>query len=699
MKAKHLLPLAALALPLLVSARPAYPGLITYVGSDGETIQYRIHGDEYFSYITDTEGMLMKFDANGVLNYEFENSQKIKATPEVIENMMQSQQQEAGDSPLRAPSRMASLDSDGRTTYPAVGETHSLVILMQFSDIKFQENSPAQIKSMLNDEGYNLYGSQCSCRDFYIYNSNGQYTPVFDVTSVVTLPKTSAYYVGNNKYANFKEAVKYALDAVNSEVDFSKYDYDNDGIVDTVYIFYAGYGQADTGLTNVIWPHASSLAAYNYVYDGVKVGPYACSNELNGQGHYTSKDLYLDGPGTFVHEFGHVLGMPDLYDVYYTNNGQISPGNWDVMDDGTYNNDGYCPPNLSAYEKWMYKWIEYEKVTDDTHYDLKTIHDGGKALRIPVIKKSGAEVSSEYFILESRTQDGNDTYLNDKGMLIWHIDYGSTYWSSNQVNTVAAHPRVSLVAADGTANWANGSSGSPSYAAWPGTTVNNVFLTPNTDITLNAFTRNLQSSTGSSYITSISYNEDESRSEFDYNVITEAPDLVTTMHAPARTVNSSGAISNGFVLSWDPVEDADAYMLTVYRYNTAGNVIYESGCNEKILAGTDNFKEFANLTTTKMGFEYHAYVRVLKGIPAEEKSNEVVFTPKNLTNGYDAVEEIALGTEGGDNVYALNGGIVAPAGSQIYTLSGIAVKNNSNLPAGIYIVRTANGKATKVTVK
>ena len=99
-------------------------------------------------------------------------------------------------------------------------------------------------------------------------------------------------------------------------MDFSQYDSDGDGKVDNIFVFYAGFGEADGGGNDTVWPHSYDLSyAYpskKFIYDDVQVDHYACSNEID---HQTRRP---DGIGTFVHEFSHVLGLPDLYATSYT---------------------------------------------------------------------------------------------------------------------------------------------------------------------------------------------------------------------------------------------------------------------------------------------------------------------------------------------------------------------------------------------
>ena len=119
-----------------------------------------------------------------------------------------------------------------------------------------------------------------------------------------------------------EEFVREACTLADPLVDFSQYDHNQDGFVDNIYFFYAGKGEADSGDGNAIWPHSAYYADIakeagatqkSLKLDGIEVGNYTCSNEING----TIITPQPAGIGTFVHEFGHVLGLADHYDIYY----------------------------------------------------------------------------------------------------------------------------------------------------------------------------------------------------------------------------------------------------------------------------------------------------------------------------------------------------------------------------------------------
>lgn len=689
MKFKYLLPAALLATALSSQAVPAWPGLLERTLEDGSKIMVRLNGDEYFSYLTDESGFLLTDTGSG-LKYELQDNARVMATPELMSARREFVENSGPAKMMRANQmqRMAELTREGRTTFCTTGEVNFLVLLVQYDDIKF--NSPTirqDMDDMLNKEGYDLNGCKGSMRDYYITNSNGKFKPHFDVSEVITLPKTSKYYTGDNKYDNVQEMVKTAVELADPQVDFSKYCNVIPGEVDAVIIWYAGYGQADTSNTEYIWPHQSSIRNQNLSLDGVRITTYCCFNELNGGRHYYNKDGALAGMGTPIHEFGHIMGMPDLYDPNYKVN--IVPGSWSIFCSGPYLGDGYVPPLCSGYERWMFNWIEYEEVEDGTHYELKDLHNQGKVIRIPVKVSGGSTYNNEYFLIETRTQEGWDSYLPGNGMLIWHIDYAKSAWTSNVVNSTLSRTRCGLVTADGSANYFLGNYNTASNkAAWP-QEIN--YLTPDTDITLNTYYVLAESATGNSYITNMAYDRMTGTGSFDYNMITDTPNDVTVMSTPYRGQTSTGSPNNEIILSWEPVEGATDYQVSMWRVNSAGKVYYESGLEDYSVGNVTSYTVPA-LSTAKMSMEYHATVRVVKGIPSSELSNEVVFTPKELSSV--GIDEVL----GGDvAVIGLQGAILAPEGAEVYNMQGVRC-GTTGLTPGIYVVRYGSS-VSKVAVK
>lgn len=432
--------------------------------ADGTMTTIVMHGDERFHYMTTLDGRLVDFDSQTkcfmlqTQNAE-ETAQRIKAA--MAERMATVPASGMAATPANgiaksralAPQRIKIQDS-----FPVVGSPKSLVILMQFSNLGFEsvEDPLAFYTDMLNKPGFtHSNGANGSALDYFRDCSNGLFTPQFVVVGPVTLPH-EYYYYGGDRGADIDvlmgEAVRDACMGLDSEIDFSEYDLNGDGCVDNIYFFYAGGGQNDTpNAKDYIWPHSASLErdwGVSLTLDGVKIGAYACSNEIR---YSSSGDKIPTGIGTFVHEFGHVLGLADHYDVTYDSK-TFGLASWDVMASGSYNNNMHTPALYSAFEKAELGWLDYTELTSesDSLNVLPYLGDCNKAYRISVPGND-----DEYYILENRQLKGWDAYLPGHGMLVWHIDMDSAAWLSNNVNVETYHQRVDIVEVDGDKSTAN----------------------------------------------------------------------------------------------------------------------------------------------------------------------------------------------------------------------------------------------------
>ena len=331
--------------------------------------------------------------------------------------------------------------------FPTIGKQKTLAILVEFKDKKFTvENPESTFKDFMMKEGFTHdNGAHFSVRDYYTACSGGLFDPEFDVYGPVTLPNNLAYYGGNDIYGNDDKPEQMVIEAcqmLDDQIDFSEYDRNGDGWVDNVYIFYAGYSEAEGASANALWPHAWDIwtgAGQRLVLDGVQIGPYGCSQELNIENNK------LVGIGVFCHEFGHVLGLPDLYDTGGTGLA-FTPGNYSLMDSGEYTDDSNTPPYLTAYERWVLGWHTPELIDRAMNATLPPISAGMvKSYQINTTNPN------EMYILENRQQKDYDAYIPGHGMLVWHIDYDQDTWEKNQVNNLSTHQRIDIVEADGLA--------------------------------------------------------------------------------------------------------------------------------------------------------------------------------------------------------------------------------------------------------
>lgn len=457
----HLLALILLAFVALnATAVPAKPGRFEKMQPDGSTLEVMLVGDEFSHYLVSEDSCVIMRDDSGFFVYAAPSAdgQMIEATDVRVNPVGRRGAAElefvasldrnrtllclANSREKYSSKKMRRRVAPQRASYPTVGEQRGLVILVEYSDVKFvTPNARVEFSEMLNQEGYQKLGATGSARDWFVDNSMGKFVPTFDVYGPVALPNDMAYYGANNTSGDDVRAHEMIIDACNlldDEIDFSVYDRDSDGFIDNVFVFYAGYGENLGGKApdECVWPHSwdiSEATTTVYMYDGVRLDHYACTNEID------LNDM-MDGIGTFCHEFSHVLGLPDLYATNYSF--AYTPGEWSVMDAGPYNNNSRTPPYYSAYERYALGWLEPKEIGRPDDIRLADISQN-EACIIPT------ERMNEYFMLENRQQNGWDKYIPGHGMLIWHIDYNEAVWRTNTVNNKKSHQYVDIEEADG----------------------------------------------------------------------------------------------------------------------------------------------------------------------------------------------------------------------------------------------------------
>lgn len=490
MKLKLFQILIMTAFAVQASAIPARPGAVKAMQPDGSTVTLVLHGDEFRSFTTTHDGYTvvrtdsgwqyaLKKDgalvSSGIMAHDVsertsgENSLLTRLGKMTVPDMTAGERESmrrAQSLRSAAPGEKASL-AGGRYDY---NNFRGLVILVEWNDCGFTRTDSREFfSSMINDEGYGGYYTQdatpqwVSCtgsvRDYFSDNSMGLFKPEFDVVGPVRINRSCKY---PSKTSNGTQCAYEALQAADGMVDFSKYDTDGDGTVDMFYIIYAGYGSNISGNDEAyIWPYASSMAYFDIRLDGVRMGRYACSTELCASERYGQK--ILDGIGTICHEFSHVLGLPDLYDTDYSDNGQSDdPGVWSVMAGGGYLDNSRTPAGYGAYERYAVGFMQPEKLTEkDRTYTLEPINISNKAYRID------SSVDKEFFLLENRQRTRWDSALPGEGLLIFRVDStNASVWTGNRVNCDPSHNYYELLRAD--PRTSNGTIVASGYDPFPG---------------------------------------------------------------------------------------------------------------------------------------------------------------------------------------------------------------------------------------
>lgn len=247
-----------------------------------------------------------------------------------------------------------------------------------------------------------------SMRNYYLEQSGGQYTVTGDVTAWVDVPYNSANYGSNycgsivcaRTWLFVRDSVKRWYDKqvwagktddqINAELAqydvWDRYDFDGDGnfnepdgYIDHFQSVHAGQGEETGGGaqgTDAIWSHRW-YAFYNNIgvtgpdvdgtpnlFGGIRIG-----NSNKWIGDYTIEPEN-GGVGVFSHEFGHDLGLPDLYETSGNTGGaENSTGFWTLMSSGSYGSNGKPkdgignrPIHMSAYEKIYLGWTDLRVV-------------------------------------------------------------------------------------------------------------------------------------------------------------------------------------------------------------------------------------------------------------------------------------------------------------------------------------------------
>lgn len=437
---------------------------------DGSTIEVRKFGNEHFHFTGTPDGYPIHKDSRGYFRYIDKNgklsNQKPKNKDDIIRSLKQKHLAKSKNSaPMMAPSATNASSSESMSTpqmLPAVsktisGEKNALVILVQFNDLPFSFEDPkASFDSLLNMEGYNKHKQSGSAKDYFVQNSMGKFKPHFDIVGPVTISgnyhKDYGYLSQNGNYGA-QLALQAALDTLIrlGTVDFSKYDNDGDRYLDFVHMIYAGFGAHDSDQDSAIWPHKwifqyRKAVAQNAQRRSIYVSSYACSAELDGYSYNINpNNKIIAGVGNFLHEFSHLMGLPDLYATGSTP--QATPSSWSIMDNGAYNSNNYygplatSPPYYSAFERMSLGWMDATDLYVNGSVSITGI-ENNVALRL-----TNPSNNDEFYLLEYRTQKDWDQALPNHGMLIWHIDYNKMAWDSAKVNSTE-HQHVDLIEAD-----------------------------------------------------------------------------------------------------------------------------------------------------------------------------------------------------------------------------------------------------------
>ena len=379
-------------------------------------------------------------------------------------------------------------------TAAAVDTVNAPVLLGKYSNVN-TVHSAQTFQQMLFD-GPHPTGTMT---EYYLENSYGQLFMTGTANGWYSMPRTSDYYIhdgGSNNAGLVYGGPDFTIDlivAADLDVDFGNYVSYTDGEgahVPLIAVIHTG-ADAASGADN-IWSHRWNVRWRFLQRKNAGSDPYFDVSKVTAQGRYITNDslnglpVIIDGDyaimpelsgnnnaggtpkpiGVFTHEFGHIFGLPDLYD---TDNSSAGLGNWCLMAGGSYGGDGSheaTPAHMSAWCKENLGWVTPVVVSDYANQQMiKDVNRHPEIYKLNVRNTPGGQ----YFLVENRQKIGFDQYLLGSGLMIYHVD------PSRSNNANEDRRKVDLEQADGrrqlNTTTARGDDGDP----YPGSSNNRNF--------------------------------------------------------------------------------------------------------------------------------------------------------------------------------------------------------------------------------
>lgn len=375
---------------------------------------------------------------------------------------------------------------------PSTGAYNLLVIPVQFSDKPISDEQMDRLGKAFNgtsaDTGWE------SVNSYYKKSSYGKLDMTFDVQKPFVTDKNYKYYEDySGKITVDGETItktgdilllELALAYYAQSLDLTKYDTDNDGIIDAVYLIYSApvTYDSETNADSIYWAYVTTYPTETQKYDGLEVGYYLFAGfDFMDEHTGNSNDTYLGQDGytpykglkimaeTYIHETGHLLGLDDYYDYEDAKGSGEGLGGADMMD--------YNVGDHNAYSKLILGWVDPTVITTTQTITIKAFESSGQFLM--VLLDYDGTYFSEYLLIDLYANTGlnslgasqqNSLLYYDSttkvgaeyGVRIYHVsssiktpyndDYGSFTDNNNSVSDTAL---IKLVEADGEKKFAS----------------------------------------------------------------------------------------------------------------------------------------------------------------------------------------------------------------------------------------------------
>ena len=354
------------------------------------------------------------------------------------------------------------------TTSVAQAEWNVPVILVAFSDQPlgttiYGGSTPAQHfdRALFDTTGATATGSVF---DYYTWVSGDRIHVVGKVVATVTLPQTKDYYANNNWGLNaFPPRNSYgfvnaALQYADPVVDWRPYDENHDTFIDMLWVVHSGLPGEATVARDNLWSITSRLSSWSggESFQTHTLVPGSSGVRMRIDRFSVLPELSAVRPGqpteigVYCHEFGHALGLPDLYDTSTLGGGSdAGPGNWSLMATGSWGTNGQSPEFPSHLGAWPMLWLGWRDTVRPTMDSV--IVQRPLAAGAPIVEFwFQGETNPEHFLIENRQRIGFDRNLPSEGLIVYQVDETviAQGLASNRVN-YGTTTGLRLVEADG----------------------------------------------------------------------------------------------------------------------------------------------------------------------------------------------------------------------------------------------------------
>jgi M6 family metalloprotease-like protein len=318
---------------------------------------------------------------------------------------------------------------------PTKGTDKILILLIAFADTPpiATDTQAAMVNKIFGSGTSETSFPYESLTNYYRRASYNQLTFTGDVLGWYTTAYNRSDVV--QTYTGRDNLIKEALNYYDAQgQDFSQYDNDGDGKIDYFAVVWAG---AHGAWASFWWGYQTSFSDSSYRLDGKRLGKYSWQWDSSS---YPSGNF---NPLVVIHETGHALGLPDLYDYDSSVGPDGGVGGLDMMD------SNYGDHN--CFSKYLLEWITPTVVTSGSA--ARTLHSSGTSSEAMLIMPgaTGSTLFDEFFMAQSRFREANDNNYPTDGLLIWHIDSRLNTSQTDYVynNSYTDHKLVRLMEADG----------------------------------------------------------------------------------------------------------------------------------------------------------------------------------------------------------------------------------------------------------